>query len=112
MAWKRIIASDFKKRTSPVLVSQARVPVRPLEPTVLRAFMVRATPSTTIIPPTKRGKSAGETNQTFCTPPQESFMGILSAWPTTQRPNRLIMTPEKISALRSFSISSMEINPW
>jgi hypothetical protein len=34
-------------------------------------------------------------------------MGIFRAWPMTQRPNRLMMTPEKISALRSFSISIM-----
>jgi hypothetical protein len=35
-------------------------------------------------------------------------MGIFRACPATHRPNRLMMRPEKISALRSFSISSME----
>jgi hypothetical protein len=29
-------------------------------------------------------------------------MGIFKAWPMTHRPNRLMMLPEKISALRSF----------
>ncbi len=64
-----------------------------------------------IMPPTNSGKRAGETNQTFCTPPQLSFMGILDACQTIQAPNRKMMMPEYTSAFRSLSFSSMMEGP-
>lgn len=91
----------------PVRVCKASIIV--FRPTSRTPLPVRMRPSRAMIPPTKRGKSAGETYHTFCTPPQLSFIGIWRACETTNSPKKKNSSPVKISALRNCSFSSIPV---